>query len=221
MSRRNRDYSLRYNGGRYHSAFNDDDPLWLRLSSTAIAALVVGALSLGAERIGDAWAHRGDENSYDEAGEDEAAKYGQAILQASLATVVDARGPNAGGARDVKSIPSSKTDMRQRFNGLANAALPDGQRGDQADELPFRFDLEWNGYGGKNNSGAPEKHCIILELPDDTVAVAAWQVNTGRATLEIVGTPEDDLSARLCQYGRNNVGRHHEVAVMAIPSGGR
>ncbi len=220
MSRRNRDYSGRPTQESYHQIFRDETGLGTRILISTVTFSLIAGVALVSERIGDAWAHRGDAKEYTEQGRRDAAEYGKLILDGRHATIVMLDG-NDGTPRDIRPLDSEETGIRNQFaTTLVNTARPGGQPSNELRATPARFDLEWDGYVGKNNADAPSKHCVDLDIPDGANGVAAWQVNGSRATLAIVkGDSINQPLAELCQYGKSNTGNHHEIAAMALIPG--
>lgn len=220
MSRmsRNRDYSGIEVGG-YHRTFNNDEPLWIRLVATALSGLIVAGVAIGFEKVGDSWAQRDDATEYNDESRAAAVSQANQVMAGRLGVIIDLA-TERGEKFDIPTLPDTETGLRGSFADLANASKPGGQASDQLDAAPFRFDLEWDGYGGKHNRNAPDEHCVELDIPEDTSALVAWQINDGRASMEVVGS-DDSLHVKACQYGQDNVVQHHEVAIAALPSGSR
>ncbi len=213
MSRRTRDYSSGYHHGSYHRVYSEGTSFGVRVLASIITLGITASVGLCAERIGDSWSQRGDKAEYDEDGEKAANEYTSMLLNGRKVTVL-VLDSNNGSARDVKKVESV-----QDFEELANASKPGGQPSDELGFSPFRYDLEWDGYAGKNNSSAPKKHCIEAEIPSGANAVAAWQVRGNRATIAIVEEEGEDPKVELCQYGKWDTPDHNEVAVVALKPG--
>lgn len=196
----------------------EDEPFWIKPIVGAVSAVAFAVSWLAFERVGDAWSHRGDDKSYESEEQRTAARDFAMSLTTTAAGLV-VRKAEVGVTYDIPQIDRSQNGpLYDAYGALANASRPGGQPSDEIAFEAHRYDLEWNGYPGDDNEDAPEEHCISAALPDDAIGFVATQRNGERATATLKFI-DGAYVVKLCQYGRDNTPRHHEVAVAGLPLG--